>query len=96
MKRKQKPYSYWDYFADLEKLEKKALQLPKLCSRGTEIFPLILSRQICVSKELVKLHKPERWQYIPNNNHVMEELGLLKRDIEIIGEEIAARRRQRR
>lgn len=74
---------YLEFFEEVERLEAKLQDLPEISAIGTQFFPLMLSRPICILKELCKGASPENLWILPNNLHINEEL-----DLEIVGHDL--------
>lgn len=84
---------YLEFFEEVEQLEHKLPDLPEIYLQATQIFPLVLSRPICIEKELLKWSHPDKWNWLVDNAHIAEEIGLLQKDLRILKEALETARR---
>lgn len=79
---------YLTFLEKVEKLEGEFKKLPEIAVLGAQYFPLMLTRPICMEKELLKAASTLNLSMLPNNQHVNEEIDLLRKDMELLGEDL--------
>lgn len=73
--------AWCDLFTKVERWEKQHHTAPEIAVEGS-IYPnLMMERTTCMAKEIAKLACSCRLDWLPNNSHIMEEIGLLPRDM---------------
>jgi hypothetical protein len=85
---------YLRYLEKFERLEKELVDLPEISLMGAQYFPLMLSRPICMQKELLKAASTLNLSMLPNNAHINEEIDLLKKDMANLGEDLRLARKR--
>jgi len=73
---------YEEVYKDLANLEKKILRLPQISIVDTEYLPLMLTRPICMAKEMAKYGSQSNLEYLVGNAHILQEMDLLQHDME--------------
>ena len=86
---------YLRYLEKVEGLERELKNLPDVSLLGTQYFPLMLSRPICIMKELLKGATTLRLHILPVNEHISEEIGLIEKDQEHLGSDLKQMRLRR-
>ncbi len=78
----QTSISYSDFFDLVQALEKLLANLPEVSLMGTQYFPLMLSRPICIAKELLRAVIKKNLDMLVDNPHILKEIELLQKDME--------------
>lgn len=79
---------YLAFLEKVEKLESEFKQLPEIAVLGAQYFPLMLTRPICMEKELLKAASTLNLNMLPNNAHINEEIDLLRKDMRLVEEDL--------
>lgn len=78
---------YLTFWERVEELERGLKDLPEIAVLGTQYFPLMLSRPICIEKELLKAASRANLGMLVDNEHIREEIGLLQKDMQYLKED---------
>jgi len=74
--------TYQDFFERVESLERQLADLPEVSLMGAQYFPLMLSRPICMMKELLRAVTRKNLDMLVDNQHILEEIRFLQKDME--------------
>lgn len=87
--------SYDEILAIFKELERKLKDLPEISLMGDQYFPLMISRPICIAKELLKwaitsieTGDKNQLRWLVDNIHILEEMNLLKKDMDNLGKNL--------
>jgi hypothetical protein len=78
----------------IKQLEGEIKGLPEISLMGAQYFPLMLSRPICMQKELLKAASTLNLDILPNNIHINEEINLLQKDMTNLGHDLKLARKR--
>jgi len=73
---------YLEFLERYEQLERELKELPVVGPFGVNYAQLMLSRTICMAKEICKWAMKGDYHWLVDNQHILEEVSLLQKDME--------------
>ncbi|MEM2446109.1 MAG: hypothetical protein QW734_05580 [Candidatus Bathyarchaeia archaeon] len=73
---------YEEVYRDLAAVERKIMRLPRISIVDTEYLPYMLTRPICIAKEIAKWGRIANLEWLVDNAHILQEMELLQHDME--------------
>ena len=84
-----------DLYEQVEEWEKTHHKAPEITVLGVHYPNLMMERTTCMAKEIAKLGCSCNLQYLPDNQHIMEEMELLKKDMDLLRHDLKIQRERR-